>query len=162
VSRDRKAQVVTIVILTGALVLVAAKRSGWQPAAAVLRTSTSVTPEDTVYRMLDAARDGDVSAYLSCYTGSMEISLRQIVKEKGESGLAEYIRNFNASIKGVALQAPHPVSDNEVRERVEFVYSDRNEAQIYYLQRKGSRWQIARQENAESVKALMPYGTPVE
>lgn len=159
--RDRTARIVTVVILAGALVLLAAKRSGWQPAA-ILRTRTPATPEETVYRMLDAARDGNVGAYLSCYTGPMELSLRQIAKEKGESALAEYIRNFNASIKGVALQAPQPVSDNAVRERVEFVYNDRNEAQIYYLQRSGARWQIAREENAEGVKALVPYGTPVE
>jgi len=45
---------------------------------------------------------------------------------------------------------------------VEFVYKDRNEAQSYYLQRSGGAWLIARQENAEGVKALVPYGTPVE
>ncbi len=159
--RDRTARIVTVFILAGALFLVAAKRSGWPPAA-IFGASAPATPEDTVYRMLDAARDGNVSAYVSCYTGAMESSLRQLVKEKGESALAEYIRNFNASIKGVALQAPQPVSDNEVRERVEFVYNDRNEAQIYYLKRRGARWQIARQENAEGVTALVPYGTPVE
>ena len=160
-KRERQAEIVTVFVLAGALVLVAARRSGLQPAT-ILQSTASATPEDTVYRMLDAARDGYVTAYLSCYTGPMESSLRQIVKEKGENALAEYIRNFNASIKGVALQPPQPMSDNEMRERIEFVYDDRNETQIYYLQRNGARWQIASQENAEGVKALVPYGTPVE
>jgi hypothetical protein len=161
VKRDRKAQVITVLLLAGALVLVAAKWGGWQPAA-ILRSSAPATPQDTVYRMLDAARDGNVSVYLSCYAGAMESSLRQIVKEKGESALAEYIRNFNASVKGVALQEPAFVSENEIRERIKFVYSDRNESQIYYLQRTGARWQITGQENTEGVKVLVPYGTPVE
>jgi hypothetical protein len=61
-------------------------------------------------------------AYLGCYTGQMDSTLRQIVSEKGELALAAYMR-FNASIKGVAIQEPQPVSDREVRLRVEFVLS---------------------------------------
>jgi hypothetical protein len=160
-TRERKAQIATVLVMTGALTLVAAKRSGWRPAA-IIRSSTPVAPQDTVYRMMDAARDGDVRAYLACYTGPMESSLRQIVKEKGEASLADYIRRFNSSVKGVAIQEPQSVAENELRVRVEFVYSDRNEAQIYYLQQAGGGWRIARQENTEGVKALVPYGTPVE
>jgi hypothetical protein len=111
--------------------------------------------------MMDAARDGDVRAYLDCYTGQMESGLRQIAKEKGDEALAQYIRNFNASVKGVAIQEPQSTGDREVRLRVEFVYRDRNEAQIYYLQQSGS-WKISRQENTEGVKTLVPYGTAVE
>jgi primosomal protein N'' len=92
----------------------------------------------------------------------MESSLRQIEKEKGEASLAGYIKNFNASVKGVAIQEPQSTAENEVRLRVEFVYADRNEAQIYYLQRSAAKWQIARQENTEGVKVIMPYGAPVE
>lgn len=160
-TRERKAQIATVLVMTGALTLVAAKRSGWRPAA-IIRSSTPVVPQDTVYRMMDAARDGDVRGYLACYTGPMESSLRQIVKEKGEASLADYIRRFNSSVKGVAIQEPQSVAENELRVRVEFVYSDRNEAQIYYLQQAGGGWRIARQENTEGVKALVPYGTPVE
>ena len=159
--RDRKAQIITIVVLAGAVALVAAKRGAWQQAA-ILPSSAPATPQDTVYRMLDAAREGNVNSYLSCYAGAMEASLRQIVKEKGEKAMAGYIRNFNASVKGVALQEPQFISENEVRERVEFVYADRNESQVYHLQRTGARWQITGQENAEGVKVLVPYGTPVE
>jgi len=159
-NRERKAQIVTAVILAGAFGLVAAKQAGWRPA--LIPAAAAVTPQDTVYRMLDAARDGNVGAYLSCYTGPMEESLRQIVKEKGESSLAAYIRTFNASVRGVALQEPQSVAENEVRQRVEFVYGDRNEVQIYYMQRSRAGWRIARQENAEGLRAVVPYGTPVE
>lgn len=161
-SRERKAQIATVLVLAGALTLVAAKRSGWSPAAIIQTAAPAVTPQDTVYRMMDAARDGDVRAYLASYTGPLESSLRQIVKEKGEASLADYIRQFNASVKGVAIQEPQSVAENEVRLRVEFVYRDRNEAQLYCLQKIASGWRIARQENTEGVKAVVPYGTPVE
>jgi hypothetical protein len=157
-TRERKAQIATVLILAAAMALVAAKRTNWRVPA----TAPAITPQDTVYRMLDAAREGDVRAYLNCYTGPMESSLRQIEKEKGEASLAGYIKNFNASVKGVAIQEPQSTADNEVRLRVEFVYADRNEAQIYYLQRSAAKWQIARQENTEGVKVIMPYGAPVE
>jgi hypothetical protein len=159
-SRERQAQIATVIVLAAALALVAAKRVSWR-AAAILRTTAPTTPQDTIYRMLDAARDGDVRLYLSCYSGAMETSLRQIVKEKGENSLAGYIRSFNASVKGVAIQEPEAMAENEVRVRVEFVYADRNEAQIYYLQRSGAQWRIARQENSEGIKVIVPYGTAV-
>jgi hypothetical protein len=167
-TRERKAQVATLAVLFGALALVAVKRGGWQASAASLsnlvaaRAPAGVSPQDTVYRMMDAARDGDVRAYLGCYTGQMESTLRQIAAEKGEAALASYIRNFNASVKGVAIQNPQSTAEREVRLRVEFVYRDRNEAQIYYLEQGGGSWKIARQENAEGVKTLVPYGTAVE
>ena len=167
-TRERKAQVATLAVLFGALALVAVKRGGWQASAASLsnlvaaRAPAGVSPQDTVYRMMDAARDGDVRAYLGCYTGQMESTLRQIAAEKGEAALASYIRNFNASVKGVAIQNPQSMAEREVRLRVEFVYRERNEAQIYYLEQGGGSWKIARQENAEGVKTLVPYGTAVE
>jgi len=155
-TRERRAQIATVAILVAALALVAVKRRGWHTSAA------PVTPQDTLYRMLDAARDGDVRGYLRCYTGQMDSTLRQIVSEKGAPALAAYIRNFNASIKGVAIQEPQPVSDREVRLRVEFVYQDRNEAQLYYLEQAGGDWKISRLENTEGVQKPVPYGTPVE
>jgi len=167
-TRERKAQVATVVILAGALGLVAIKRSGCQASAASLsnlvasRSPAGATPQDTVYRMMDAARDGDVEAYLACYAGDMDRSLRQIVAEKGKASLAEYIRRFNASVKGVAVQDPQPLAEREARARVEFVYGDRTEAQMYYFQQSTGGWKIARQETAQGVKTAVPYGTPVE
>jgi hypothetical protein len=167
-TRERRAQVATVVILLGALGFVAVKKGGWQASAASLSNLVSgralgrATPQDTVYRMMDAARDGDVRAYLDCYTGQMQSTLRQIVAEKGEAALATYIRNFNASVKGVAIREPQSKAEREVRLRVEFVYRDRNEAQSYLLEQSGGSWKIAGQENAEGVKTLVPYGTAVE
>jgi hypothetical protein len=167
-TRERKAQVATVALLLTGMAFLAVKRSGWQASAATLsnlvttRAPAGSSPQDTVYRMIDTARDGDVRAYLGCFTGDMQTTLRQIAAEKGEPALASYIRNFNGSVKGVAIQEPQSIAEREVRMRVEFVYKDRNEAQIYYLEQTGGSWKIARQENAEGVKTPVPYGTAVE
>jgi hypothetical protein len=168
-TRERQAKVATIVILGAILTVLALERDGRNVSAAQLiswlpgvRPTAAVTPQETIYRMLDAARDGNVRAYLRCYTGRMDSTLRQIAAEKGDAALAAYIRNFNAAIKGVAIQEPQPVSDLQVRLRVEFVYQDRNETQFYYLEKSGRDWKISRLENTEGVQPPVPYGTTVE
>ena len=128
----------------------------------LLKTQPERQPQDAVYAMLDAARAGDVKGYLAAYTGAMESSLRQSVKESGEPAFAKYLRDTNSSVKGVAVQAPQPASGGDVSLRVEYVYQDRNEAQTMLLQKIGSAWKIARVDGAERVKTLVPYGTKVE
>lgn len=118
-------------------------------------------PQDAVYAMLDAARVGDVRGYLASYSGAMEASLRQSAKESGEAGFAKYLRDSNAAIKGVAVQAAQ-TSAGDVSVRVEYIYQDRNEAQSMALRKIGGAWKIVRVDGAERVKTLVPYGTPVE
>jgi hypothetical protein len=112
--------------------------------------------------MLDAARAGDVDAYLGKYTGQMETALRRSVADSGTEAFARYLRESNAAIKGVALSEPQALTDREVKLRVEYVYQDRNEAQSMYLERGPGGWRIARLDGAERVKTLVPYGTPVQ
>ena len=118
-------------------------------------------PQDAVYAMLDAARVGDVRAYLASYDGALQASLRQSAKEMG-SAFTKYLRDSNAAIKGVAIEAPQQASAAEARLRVEYVYQDRNEAQTMLLRKIGGAWKIARVDGAERVKTLVPYGSPVE
>jgi len=64
-------------------------------------------------------------------------------------------------LKGIAIPQPEPLSETEVKARVEYVFADRNEIQWMYLQKAGGAWKIARVDGAERVKTLVPYGTPV-
>ena len=64
--------------------------------------------------------------------------------------------------KGIAISEPQPVTDREVKVRVEYVYQDRNEAQTMYLEKDAGSWKISRVDGAERVKTLVPYGTPVQ
>ncbi len=79
-SQKKKAQIVTIAVLACVVGAVIVKR--WRPAIAERPATTAETmPQDVIYAMLDAARDGDVGKYLTSYTGQMETSLQQAVAE---------------------------------------------------------------------------------
>ncbi len=161
-NKQRKAQVLTIAVLAGAAGVAVVARSGWRPSLPARTAKADPTPQDAIYNMLDAARDGDVRKYLSHYTGQMEASLRQTIAESTEAGFASYLKESNAAIKGVAINEPQALTDREVKVRVEYVYQDRNEVQQMYLERGAGDWKIARVDSAERVKTLVPYGTPVQ
>ncbi len=154
-GRSNAARILTVVLLAGALG-VAVVRSKRAPAQ-----SAAPSPEDAIYAMLDAARNGDVNAYLESYTDSMRENLRQSLVESTPAGFAKYLKDSNAAFKGVAVSPPEPVNDDGVKVRVEYVYADRNEVQFVYLKKKGSGWKIFRVDGAERVKTLVPYGSPV-
>jgi hypothetical protein len=153
--QDRKAQTLTVAAL--ALVLGAG-------VARKVRTGTEAQPPDpqsSVYAMLNAARAGDVKAYLATYAGSMAEALRQTLAETTERDFAKYLRETNASIKGVAVSDPQYSGDTATI-RVEYVYQDRNEAQTMGLERGREGWKITRADNDERLKTPIPYGTPVK
>ena len=120
------------------------------------------TPRDAIYAMLEAARAGNSGAYLSQYTGTMQASLMQAERDKGANAFAQYLRSTSAELKGIAVTEPVALSDHEVQVRVEYIYQDRTEAQLAYLEKASGEWRIARVDGTEPVKTLVPYGTPVQ
>jgi hypothetical protein len=157
----------TAIVLAGAFAIAAAQKYGWKPPRLTDLVSSPApkaapTPQDAIYAMLDAARDGDVKAYLGAYTGQMEASLRQTLAESNPERFAQYLRQSNAAIKGVAIAEPQALTEGETKVRVEYVYQDRNEAQTMYLEKQSAGWKIARVDGVERVKTLIPYGTPVQ
>jgi hypothetical protein len=168
-TKERKTQVATIVVLAAALSVVLAQKANWKLSdvkmSDVVQRSApkpEPSPQDAIYAMLDAARAGDVKAYLSSYTGQMDAALKQSLAETTEAGFAKYLTDSNAAVKGIAISEPQPLTDHEVKVRVEYVYQDRNEAQTMYLEKGAAGWKIARVDSAERVKTLVPYGTPVQ
>lgn len=166
-TRERKAQILTGLLMAAALAVAAYRKgafasvdwSRWAPPAQV---KTEQTPQDVIYGMLDAARDGKVAGYLSFYTGQMEELLRKSIAEQGEPAFAKYLRDTNAPIKGVALQEPQPLTDREMKVKVEYIFADRNEVQWMYVEKVAGKWKIARVDSSERIKTLVPYGTPVQ
>ncbi len=165
-TKERRAQVLTVLILGGALAF-AGYRKGALPAidlsgvAAQNAPQADPTPQDAVYAMLDAGREGKVAEYLAAHTGQMAESLRKSIAEQGDAAFSAYLRESNSPIKGIALQEPQPLTDHEVKVKVEYVFADRNEVQWMYLERDGKLWRISRVDAAERIKTLVPYGTPV-
>ncbi len=167
-TKDVKAKVVTAVVIAVVVIAVAVKRTGWKPSDGIStppilssEPDKQAEPRDTIYAMLDAARDGDVEAYIACYTGEMARQLEQSTAEMTRDGFAKYLQDRNREIKGIAINEPEQASSDRVRVRVEYVYQDRNEAQFFYLEKDGSDWMITGADATQRVPTLVPYGTPV-
>src|SRR5258707_11177214 len=140
-TKERKTQIMTIAVLAAAFGVVLAQKTGWKlsdvKVGDIVQSPTPKTepsPQDAIYAMLDAARVGDVKAYLTSYTGQMDAALKQSLAETTEAGFAKYLRDSNAAVKGIAISEPQTVTDREVKVRVEYVYQDRNEAQTVDLE----------------------------
>jgi len=166
-KQNRNAQLLTGILIAAIAAFLVAKQRGLTPES-VSEAVTSATvekappsPQDAVYAMLDAARDGNVPGYMSHFTGQMTTLLDQSLAENGEAKFAEYLKRTNAPIKGVAINEPQKLTEREVKARVEYVYTDRNEVQNMFLVKIGEVWKIERLEETERIKTLIPYGTPV-
>lgn len=167
-TKQTRAKLVTGLLAAALVAFVAGRESGWDLSrvadAGPLRSSSTPEaekPQDAIYRMLDAMRDGDGDAYIGCHSGEMAKRLGQSREEMTGEGFAEYLRTRNREIKGIAINQPEMASERQARVRVEYVYEDRNEAQQVHLQRIDGRWMIAGVDGAQRVKTLVPYGTPV-
>jgi hypothetical protein len=158
ISRDQIAKLITALALAIIVALVLLRR----PSSSLNRRQTAAGPAEAIYAMLDAARGGDITAYLSHYSGQMNATLRRAVADQGEAGFKNYLVSSNAAIKGVAVMDPRPVTDGEVAIQVEYVFQDRNERQMMYLENRGGAWTIYRVDASEHVKTTVPYGTPVQ
>jgi hypothetical protein len=161
-TRERKTQIATIGVLCLAAILAVAAKNGWRWPFSRSSAFREATPQGAIYSMLDAARTGDVKSYPASYTGQMQAELVSSVKESTPESFARYLRDSNAAIKGVAVNEPENVSDREAKVRVEYIYQDRNEVQIIYMEMTAAGWKIARADGAERIKTLVPFGTPVK
>ncbi|HEV3333447.1 MAG TPA: hypothetical protein VG096_20830 [Bryobacteraceae bacterium] len=168
-SKDHKAQVVTVAVMVVVLAVGVVRKTGWRPSnlrpARITRQSDAPAgqdPQDAIYGMLAAARTGDTKSYLASFSGPMEANLRQTLAERTESDFAKYLRDSQATVKGVAVSDPETTSDGQAKVRVEYIYQDRNEAQTMYLEKGAHGWKINRADSDERVKTLIPYGTPVK
>ena len=158
-TREQKIHVASVTAILLAVGIAVGLKNDWP----LWRSPKSPAgPQDTIYGMLDAARTGNVAVYLASYTGALQASLREAVRESTEKGFARYLQDSNVAIKGVAVSEPQPVSESVVSVRVEYVYQDRNEAQNLRLEKINGEWKISAVDGAERVKTLVPYGTPVK
>ena len=151
--KQRLSQTLTLLVLLAALAFGVARKKPW-------RGELPQDPQSVIYAMSAAARSGEVKQYLSNYAGAMEASLRQSLSESGDAAFTQYLRDSSAGIKGIAVNDPQ-ILGSTASVRVEYVYQDRNEAQVFYLEQGANGWKIVRTGGDERVKTLIPYGTPV-
>jgi hypothetical protein len=109
--------------------------------------------------MFDAARAGDAQAYLDCFFGPLREQLVATAAQDSETKFKAYLVGQNSAIQGVAVTVTDRSTTDEVRARVEYVYSDHNEVQNLGLRREGRSWKIISMDGAQPVQPLVPYGS---
>jgi hypothetical protein len=160
----KRPAVLTVVFLALLLALIFLRTRGWRVPASTLFSrarATPATPEDTIYRMLDAARAGDTAVYVDTFSGPLQQQIQQVVRESGKAQFAAYLTGQSLSFQSVALSVADQPSDVEARLRVEYVYTNRNEVQTYHVRKLGSRWKVVGISGTDLTKTLIPYGTAV-
>jgi len=148
--------VVTVVLVVGALMILTQRER-----FAGLKWKAATTPESVVWRMSDAAREGNVQAYLDCFSGPLRQSLAKTAADMGEVRFSEYLKRLNDEMTGIAISDFEKVSEDSAVLRVEFVFRRKNEAQRHHFKLVDGKWKIDSLDNSESVKSLIPYGTGV-
>lgn len=162
-TKKRGAQLATVLVLAAGLGIGLVRTAGWKlQSFAATRRAPEQNPQDAIYSMLEAARTGDVKRYVGNFTGPLEASLRQTLAETSEGGFSKYLRESNSGIQGVAVSDPQIMSASQAAVRVEYIYRDRNQAQMFYLDKANTGWKISRTDGEERVKTLIPYGTPIK
>jgi ABC-type long-subunit fatty acid transport system fused permease/ATPase subunit len=162
----KRPALLTAALLALLLGLIFLRTHGWRLPANVSTLfsrsrATAATPEDTVYRMLDAARAGNTAVYVDAFSGPLQQQIQQVVRESGKTQFATYLTGQSSSFQSVALSVTDQPSDLEARLRVEYVYSNRNEVQTYHVRKFGSHWKIVGISGTDLTKTLIPYGTAV-
>lgn len=119
--------------------------------------------EQILWTMVDAARAGDVSAYLDCFTGGLRARLQKTVEEVGQAKFADYLKRTSREPKGFVVRVSEieTVSANEIKVPLEYVYADRNEVQIHRVTQVGRDWKISGVEQSQRIRTLIPYGAEV-
>jgi hypothetical protein len=130
------------------------------PGRSAAAGDASGTPEARLRALLDHARAGDVDAYLDAYAEPLRSRIGRQADEAGRSAFAEELRRAAAARRGHALFAPEPDGPDAVRIAVEMVYPDRNERQVYHLERGPDGWRVAGVEAARGRSPSARYGSP--
>ncbi|HUG90750.1 MAG TPA: hypothetical protein VML55_07955 [Planctomycetaceae bacterium] len=159
--RARHQRLVSIAVLTavvGGLLLFGRGRTGDEGSAAPHGQDTL---ERCLERMLDAARAGDVGAYVACFDGELRRNLESAIAAQSPQRAAAELRSGAADLKSFAthgLERPRP---GEAVVTLERIYSRRNDLERVRLRQHGGAWRIVELVPVDRVAPPIPYGTPV-
>ena len=119
------------------------------------------SPSACVRAMSSSARSGDVRAYLDCFGGELRATLEDAARTAETEAFAENIRARMEPVRGMALSEETLADENTATLRVEWVFDDRNEVQIFTLLREKGVWRIVEMKEAQYTQPEIPYGTEV-
>jgi hypothetical protein len=153
--KQRLPAIITLLLIAGAIAFFARRNQTTSTSEAV------ATPEDVVWRMSDASREGDVQAYLDCFSGALRQNLQKTISDMGEAQFSQYLKRLNGEMTGIAVSDLVLINESEATLRVEFVFRGRNEAQKHHFKLVNGAWKIEKLDGAEQIKPLVPYGSDV-
>lgn len=119
------------------------------------------TPDETIARFFDAARDGNAKGYLRLTTGELRKSLDQLRRQQGNETFQGNLKRTNDGIMGQAVRKLPGAPSGTANYEVELIFTDRNEVQTFRLEESGGGWAIASIDVARVYQPEIPYGTPV-
>ncbi len=123
--------------------------------------SRAETPESTVAKMLDAAKKGNVDAYLDCFAGDLLSTFESRMSGQSSERVSSELKNSEQDLQAHAISRGKDIGEIEVMLDVEKIYRDFNKRQEMRLRKVGDRWKIVEIQAAESFSPPIPYGTPV-
>ena len=144
----------TLVLLGGALYL----------SQTVRPTPNSVeSPAICLERMFQAAEQGDVEAYLACFTGQQRQRLAGEGESQPRADFAASLRAALGELKGRAISGSLKIPPDAQRATlaVERVYERHAERQDYHFVRDSAGWRIESVGQVQEFQPPIPYGTPV-
>jgi hypothetical protein len=154
--RNQRPVIVTLILLLGAM-LVFTQRERWKDVRTSVRSGA--TPEDVIWRMSDAAREGDVQAYLDCFSGALRQNLDKTVAEMGAEKFKAYLQQRQAEVTGIAVSDLEQPDAQTAALRVEFVYRGKSEVQKHHFKFINGQWHIAQVDGSEQISLPTPSGT---
>lgn len=160
----RRALAAFVTVLLMGLLLGLGMRSPMTPAPTAKGPASQYQPEDeatqVVERVLASARDGDLAAYLSAFTGEVRDRLDRDVASKGREEFIEELRQAARTRKGHAVFAPEPDGPDATSIAVESVYPEHNERQTFRLERSVGAWRVTDVATARTLVPAAKYGSP--
>lgn len=90
----------TVLLIAGAFFWLT-QRDNLSNSGSSLKSGAS--PEAVIWRMSDAACDGDTRAYLDCFSGSLRRRLEKTASEMGEAEFSRYLNRLNDEVTGIAV-----------------------------------------------------------
>ncbi len=151
-------------LLTLALSLLVAwvglRHGGLAPAARRGNEPSLESAETRVHALLQNAREGDVSAYIAAFDGSLRQRLEREINERGREGFAADLRRAARLRKSHSVFAAEPAGDDVASVAVETVYVDRIERQTFRLCRRAEGWLVTEVASVQGHEPKSKFGSP--
>lgn len=154
------AAVLTILIMGMVLAfgLQGSNRSGTPTQAA------ESTPESAIRDLFAATASGQVDRYLDAFAGPLRERREAEIRSQGANEFASRLRSAAASRKSYAVFLNSTADEDATTTTadVESVYADRNESQVYRLERIADRWHIVELGPVRTRQPAVAFGSSAE